>query len=116
MTLRPSCSAFSVTLVGPCFSTLVFNFTDLHASLCRYLPLLDNHIPLEGRTKLRNALNEAGITHSWLELAWVQHAYIRDELSKGRYDSAAARVTFELMFDLFFRKLYIEGAGSGAKL
>lgn len=86
------------------FGELSSGFTPDFLNLINAIPFLghlDNHIPLDGRTKIRNALNAAGVQHTWIEFAHVQHAYIRDELSKGRYDSAAARVTFELMFDLF---------------
>lgn len=75
---------------------------------------LDGHIPFDGRTKVRQALNENGIVHSFIELAHAQHAVIRDELSKGRYDPAVTRLIYELAFDLFYRKLYIETAGSVA--
>ncbi|KAI8999892.1 dienelactone hydrolase [Hyaloraphidium curvatum] len=86
---------------------------DVRGELMVIFGHLDTHIPLAGRTLIREKLNEYGITHTFLELAHVQHAYIRDELSKGRYDPAAARVSFELIFDMFHRKLWVEGQVTG---
>lgn len=35
-------------------------------------------------------------------------AFIRDELSKGRYDPAVTKVCVEMMFELFERTLKVE--------
>jgi len=35
-------------------------------------------------------------------------AFIRDELSKGRYDPAISKICFELLLELFGRTLKIE--------
>ena len=35
----------------------------------------------------------------------MQDAFIRDELSKGRYDSATAKICFEMLLELFSRTL-----------
>lgn len=67
----------------------------------------DTHVPLDGRRVIKQALEEKNITFSWLELQ-AQHAFIRDESSKGRYDPALAECCFLLLKELFFRKLYIE--------
>jgi carboxymethylenebutenolidase len=66
----------------------------------------DNHIPLEGRNKIKKQLDQDKITYSWLELQ-AQHAFIRDEFSKGRYDPALAEQCFGFLKELFFRKLYL---------
>jgi dienelactone hydrolase len=42
----------------------------------------DTHVPPEGRDLIRKTLHEAGVTFSFYEPAWAQHAFIRDELSK----------------------------------
>ena len=42
---------------------------------------------------------------SFYEFAWAQHAFIRDELSKGRYDAALSGVCFEMLKELFNRTL-----------
>ena len=39
----------------------------------------------------------------WLTLN--QDAFIRDELSKGRYDPAITKITFEMLLELFGRTL-----------
>ena len=46
----------------------------------------DNHVPPEGRDLIRKTLHEAGVDFSFYEVFGAQHAFIRDELSKGRYD------------------------------
>lgn len=38
-------------------------------------------------------------------MAWAQHAFIRDELSKGRYDPALAGICFQILLELFGRTL-----------
>ncbi|KAK3658454.1 hypothetical protein LTR56_001865 [Elasticomyces elasticus] len=65
----------------------------------------DNHVPPEGRNAIRQALHDAGVTFSFYELAWAQHAFIRDELSKGRYDPALAGICFQVLLELFGRTL-----------
>ena len=51
----------------------------------------DGHVPIEGRTLIRETLQRSGVKHSFLELP-AAHAFIRDESSKGRYDAALSRV------------------------
>ncbi|KAL9095923.1 MAG: hypothetical protein Q9165_001921 [Trypethelium subeluteriae] len=68
----------------------------------------DNHVPPEGRDLIRKTLHEAGVTFSFYEVAWAQHAFIRDELSKGRYDPAIAGICFEMLLELFNRTLRSE--------
>ncbi|EGF81681.1 hypothetical protein BATDEDRAFT_36884 [Batrachochytrium dendrobatidis JAM81] len=67
----------------------------------------DTHIPPSGRTHIYSALTKAEVNFSWYELQ-AQHAFIRDELSKGRYDPAAASNCFHMLLELFFRKLYVD--------
>lgn len=62
----------------------------------------DTHVPLDGRTKIRERCSAIGFPFSFLELQ-AQHAFIRDEASKGRYDSALTRVCTTLMFEIFVR-------------
>lgn len=45
----------------------------------------DTHVPPEGRDLIRKSLHDAGVTFSFYEPAWAQHAFIRDELSKYAY-------------------------------
>lgn len=45
---------------------------------------------------------------SWYEVAGAQHAFIRDEMSKGRYDAAVSKVCFEMLVELFGRVLKVD--------
>jgi carboxymethylenebutenolidase len=87
----------------------------------------DTHVPPEGRDLIRKTLHDAGVTFSFYEPAWAQHAFIRDELSKyvfqqfkvrlqttrscanaarrGRYDPALAGICFQMLLELFGRTL-----------
>ena len=96
----------------------------------------DNHVPPEGRDLIRKTLHEAGVVFSWYEVAWAQRrpylkhsirapeallmlsadAFIRDELSKGRYDPAISKICFEMLLELFGRTLKLDlGAPSGTE-
>lgn len=66
---------------------------------------LDNHVPPEGRDLIRKTLHDKGVCFSWYEPAWAQHAFIRDELSKGRYDPVLAGICFQMLLDCFDRNL-----------
>lgn len=65
----------------------------------------DTHVPDAGRDLIRQTMREAGVVASFHEFAWAQHAFIRDELSKGRYDPAVTKVCFEILLELFGRVL-----------
>ncbi|KAK5661016.1 hypothetical protein OQA88_12395 [Cercophora sp. LCS_1] len=74
----------------------------------------DTHVPDAGRDLIRAKLREAGVVFSFYEFAWAQHAFIRDELSKGRYDPAVTKVCFEVLLETFGRVLKTDlGAGDG---
>jgi carboxymethylenebutenolidase len=62
----------------------------------------DPHIPLEGRLKVLARLNELGARLSWHEVNGA-HAFMRDE--GVRYDPELAHQLYDLVFDLFHRKL-----------
>jgi len=64
----------------------------------------DNHVPPEGRAAIYSKLCEASVDFQWLELN-AQHAFIRDELSKGRYDPALTGIANTVMFEIFRRRL-----------
>ncbi|PVI00670.1 alpha/beta-hydrolase [Periconia macrospinosa] len=78
---------------------------EIKAELVMIHGKLDNHVPAEGRDLIRKRLHEEGVIFSWYEPAWAQHAFIRDELSKGRYDAALSGVCFEMLKELFNRTL-----------
>jgi carboxymethylenebutenolidase len=74
----------------------------------------DTHVPDAGRDLIRAKLREAGVVTSFYEFAWAQHAFIRDELSKGRYDPAITKICFEVLLELFGRVLKTDlGAKDG---
>jgi len=62
----------------------------------------DPHIPAEGRTKVHQALDEAGIRFNWHEVNG-EHAFMRDE--GARYDAELARMTMTIALGLFHRAL-----------
>lgn len=88
----------------------------------------DNHVPPAGRDLIRKTLHEKGVCFSFYEVAWAQRksilgsdnrkqaadaepivdAFIRDELSKGRYDPAISKICFEMLLELFNRALKLD--------
>jgi len=62
----------------------------------------DPHIPREGRALIYNALSDAGRHFQWHEFN-AAHAFLRDEGS--RYDPAVARICYDMVLELFARKL-----------
>ncbi|KAK3670681.1 hypothetical protein LTR78_009373 [Recurvomyces mirabilis] len=78
---------------------------DIHGELAMIFGKRDNHVPPDGRDLIRKTLHESGTTFSFYEMAWAQHAFIRDELSKGRYDPALAGICFQILRELFGRTL-----------
>jgi len=90
---------------------------DIKGEIALIHGVLDNHVPPDGRDLIRKTLRDAGVTFSWYEVAWAQHAFIRDELSKGRYDPAISKICFEILLELFNRVLKTDlGEPSGEKL
>ncbi|KAK6211970.1 hypothetical protein LQW54_005497 [Pestalotiopsis sp. IQ-011] len=78
---------------------------ELKGEVAMIFGLKDTHVPDAGRDLIRLKLREAGAVFSFYEFAWAQHAFIRDELSKGRYDPAITKVCFEVLLELFGRAL-----------
>ena len=64
----------------------------------------DTHVPLAGRTLIRQTLDESNVISSFLEVQG-QHAFTRDESSKGRWDAALTRNLFGMMMEVFERTL-----------
>jgi len=62
----------------------------------------DTHVPRAGRDLIRSTLEDANIFVSFLEVQ-AQHAFIRDEQSKGRWDAALTRSLFSFMMEVFER-------------
>lgn len=66
----------------------------------------DTHVPWEGRDQIRKAVKDKPVT--FLEINGAQHAFIRDEFSKGRYDATITKACLGFMFEQFDRKLKSE--------
>ncbi|MBI4658395.1 MAG: dienelactone hydrolase family protein [Verrucomicrobia bacterium] len=62
----------------------------------------DPHVPREGRSLIYSAMADAGLNFTWHEFNG-QHAFLRDE--GYRYDPALARSCYDLILELFKRKL-----------
>lgn len=78
---------------------------DIRGELVMIFGKKDTHVPRAGRDLIRKTLDDAGVAFSWYEAAHAQHAFIRDELSKGRYDPAIAGVCWGMLLELFGRVL-----------
>ncbi|KAF2214315.1 hypothetical protein CERZMDRAFT_57659 [Cercospora zeae-maydis SCOH1-5] len=78
---------------------------DIKGELVMIFGKRDTHVPPAGRDLIRKTLHDAGIVFSFYEPAWAQHAFIRDELSKGRYDPALSGICFQMLLELFGRTL-----------
>jgi carboxymethylenebutenolidase len=62
----------------------------------------DPHVPVEGRRIIYDALTAANTRFTWHEFNG-QHAFLRDE--GPRYDPALARLGYDLVLELFHRRL-----------
>lgn len=90
--------------------------SQLKGEVAMIFGIKDTHVPDAGRDLIRLKLREAGVTFSFHEFAWAQHAFIRDELSKGRYDPAITKACFEVLLELFGRVLKTDlGKADGKK-
>lgn len=79
----------------------------------------DTHVSPEGRDLIRKELRDHGVNLTFLEVHAAQHAFIRDEFSKGRYDAAITQSCLGFLFEQFNRKLKIdlgEFVSSGEKI
>jgi carboxymethylenebutenolidase len=83
-------------------------FSRLRGEVAMLFGIKDTHVPDAGRDLIRLKLRAAGVTFSFHEFAWAQHAFIRDELSKGRYDPAITKACFEVLLEMFGRVLKTE--------
>ncbi|EPT04281.1 hypothetical protein FOMPIDRAFT_154233 [Fomitopsis schrenkii] len=62
----------------------------------------DTHVPRAGRDLIRKTLEDANVTVSFFEVQ-AQHAFIRDQSSKDRWDAALTRGLFGVMMEVFER-------------
>jgi dienelactone hydrolase len=88
---------------------------DIQAELVMIFGKKDNHVPPGGRDLIRKTLHEAGVEFSFYEVAGAQHAFIRDELSKGRFDPAVSGVCWGILEELFGRRLKVDLGEEGGK-
>ncbi|KAH9944426.1 dienelactone hydrolase [Epithele typhae] len=75
---------------------------EMNAELVMIFGKQDTHVPRPGRDLIRQTLEDANVTASFLEVQ-AQHAFIRDESSKGRWDAALTRSLFTFMMEVFER-------------
>ena len=78
---------------------------DIKGELVMIFGKKDTHVPPAGRDLIRKTLHEKGVKFSFYEPEWAQHAFIRDELSKGRYDPGISGICFQMLLELFGRTL-----------
>ena len=75
---------------------------DIKGELLHIWGRQDPHIPLEGRNLIKARLEEVGARFTWHEFN-AAHAFMRDE--GPRHDPALARLCWELVLELFHRRL-----------
>ena len=79
-------------------------FSDIKGELLMIWGRQDPHIPDEGRALIYQKLVENKVSFTWHEFN-AQHAFMRDEGHKGRFDPALALTCYRLCVDLFQRVL-----------
>ncbi|TAQ86322.1 hypothetical protein B7494_g5379 [Chlorociboria aeruginascens] len=75
---------------------------EMKAELAMIHGCKDNHVPPEGRDLIRKTLRDNGV------ILIQKDAFIRDELSKGRFDPAISKICFEILLELFGRTLKLD--------
>ncbi|KAF5022000.1 hypothetical protein F66182_5957 [Fusarium sp. NRRL 66182] len=104
-TLGPYDAANTSSTAPPNSNHTLDLFNKFKGEVAMIFGVKDTHVPDAGRDLIRAKLREAGVVTSFYEFAWAQHAFIRDELSKGRYDPAITKICFEVLLELFGRVL-----------
>lgn len=104
-TLGPHASPDTSATAKPGSAHTLDLLPGLHGEVAMIFGIKDTHVPDAGRDLIRAKLRDAAAVYSFHEFAWGQHAFIRDELSKGRYDPAVTKVCFEVLLELFGRVL-----------
>ncbi|KAI1435614.1 dienelactone hydrolase [Xylaria sp. CBS 124048] len=113
-TLGPYTAANSSAQAPPDSKHTIDKLAEIKGEVAMIFGIKDTHVPDAGRDLIRQKLREAGVVFSFHEFAWAQHAFIRDELSKGRYDPAITKVCFEVLLEMFGRVLKTDlGARDG---
>ncbi|ETW01739.1 hypothetical protein H310_06344, partial [Aphanomyces invadans] len=78
--------------------------SDIRGEILMIFGTKDPHVPRQGRRLIYDALAQAKVDFAWMELK-ADHAFIRDESSKGRYDPSIAKICLDALVELFHRKL-----------
>ncbi|ANB14088.1 carboxymethylenebutenolidase [Sugiyamaella lignohabitans] len=81
---------------------------EIEAELLVIFGTKDPHVPPEGRDLIRSKLRQSNIEFSFLEVAGAQHAFVRDEFSKGRFDPAVTSIGLNMLLELFNRRLKLD--------
>ncbi|KAI0401412.1 dienelactone hydrolase [Xylaria palmicola] len=104
-TLGPYTEANTSAQAPPSSNHTIDKLAELRGEVAMIFGIKDTHVPDGGRDLIRQKLRDAGVVFSFHEFAWAQHAFIRDELSKGRYDPAITKICFEVLLEMFGRVL-----------
>ncbi|ORY63978.1 dienelactone hydrolase [Pseudomassariella vexata] len=104
-TLGPYDKANTSTEAPPNSNHTLDRLHEIKGEVAMIFGIKDTHVPGPGRDLIRQKLRDAGTVFSFYEFAWAQHAFVRDELSKGRYDPAITKICFEVLLELFGRTL-----------
>ncbi|KUI53223.1 Putative carboxymethylenebutenolidase [Cytospora mali] len=107
-TLGPYESANTSATAPPNSNHTLDLLPQLKGEVSMIFGIKDTHVNDAGRDLIRAKLREAGVVFNFHEFAWAQHAFIRDELSKGRYDPAITKACFEILLELFGRTLKVD--------
>lgn len=108
-TLGPHPSGANTSSTAPPDSNHTLDLLpNIRGEVAMIFGIKDTHVPDAGRDLIRHKLRAAGTVFSFHEFAWAQHAFIRDELSKGRYDPAITKACFEVLMEMFGRVLRTE--------
>ncbi|ODV91271.1 hypothetical protein CANCADRAFT_122058 [Tortispora caseinolytica NRRL Y-17796] len=81
---------------------------EIEAEVLMIFGTADTHVPPEGRDLIRKSMRDAGVKFSFLEIHDAQHAFVRDEESKDRYDPAVTKYCFEILKEIFHRRLVLD--------
>lgn len=81
---------------------------EIKGELLTIFGIEDPHVPPEGRDLIRKNMRDNKVNFSFYEIAGAQHAFIRDEYSKGRFDPAVTGLCFQMLLELFNRVLKLD--------
>ncbi|KAJ4153671.1 hypothetical protein LMH87_010151 [Akanthomyces muscarius] len=109
-TLGPHDAANTSTDAPPDSIHTLDQFDKFKGEAAMIFGVKDTHVPDAGRDLIRAKMRAAGVVASFHEFAWAQHAFIRDELSKGRYDPAVTKLLSSTTARIHCKRLHFETA------